>query len=39
MSKTNEEASALTVEWVMGRIKEAHHVDKYGSHDSIMMIG
>lgn len=39
MSKTNEEASALTVEWVMGRIKEAHHVDKYGSRDSIMMIG
>ena len=39
MSKTNEEASALTVELVMERIKEAHHVDKYGSHDSIMMIG
>ena len=39
MSRTNEGALALTVEWVMGRIKEAHHVDKYGSHDSIMMIG
>ena len=39
MSRTNEEALALTVEWVMGRIEEAHHVGKYGSHDSIMMIG
>ena len=39
MSGTNEEASALIVEWVMGRIKEAHHENKYGSHDSIIMIG